>query len=174
MTQPSPRRPLGPTVVTLIVVDVVLLAILASLLVQSQLGRTPGIGPEAAPETISGSLAPAAEDVVFASPTRNITCAIGVDATTCRIADFSYDRPEIAGCEGPRGHEVALTADGPSWVCTEGEAPGPAGDDVRVLPYGDTVSVNGFSCASAESGMTCRHEESDRSFTLARAGATLD
>lgn len=174
MTPPPPRRPLGSTVVTLIVIDAVLIAILAILLVQSQFGRTPGAGPEAAPETISGSLDPTVEDVVFASPTRNITCAISEDAATCSIAEFTYDPPEIADCEGLRGHEVTVTADGPAWACTEGEAPGPAADDTRVLAYGDTVSLNGFTCASAESGMTCGHDESGRSFTLARAGATFD
>lgn len=163
------RRPLGAGVVTLIVIDAVLLLILAILVVQSRSAEAPG-------DTAGGVVTPTAPGatVVFASPTRNITCTMGDGAVTCQIAEFTYAEPSVEDCAGNAGHEVRLTADGATWVCSDGDPPGPAGEDVQVLPYGETASSGGFLCSSSEQGMTCRHEESGHSFSLARAGATLD
>jgi hypothetical protein len=162
---PARRRPLGAAVVTLIVVDAVLVLILAILLVQSGRGAVPAGGATASP---------GATAVAFASPSRNITCDVAADAATCRIADFTYPTPPVADCAGNPGHEVRLTADGATWVCHEGEPPAPAGEDVQVLAYGESVSASGFTCTSTEQGVTCRHDESGHSFSLARGGATLD
>ena len=45
--------------------------------------------------------------------------------------------------------------------------------DVPALDYGETTSAHGFTCESAESGVTCRHDESGYGFTVARAAYEL-
>lgn len=164
----EPRQPLGPAVVTLLVVDAVLVLVLAVLAFQAFRPAATG-GGDATPSTVTGT--PGAE---FASPSRNIACTLGSDAVTCTIAEFSYPAPQVEGCDGDVGHALTLTADGARWDCVEGDPPGPAAADVEVLPYGGSVTVASFTCTSAESGVTCREAESGHSFTLARGGATLD
>lgn len=44
------------------------------------------------------------------------------------------------------------------------------GDGAKVLPYGSALAVNGYRCASAPNGVTCRVEGSQRGFTFAREG----
>lgn len=165
------RRPLGAGVVTLIVVDAVLVLILVILVVQSSPGpATGGDAGSGTATTASGG----AKGAVVASPSRNITCTLAQDATTCTIAEFSYATPTLPGCDGTVGHEIRLTADGASWVCGEGEPPGPAAADVEVLDYGESITSAGVTCSSSEQGIACTHEESGHSLSLARGGATLD
>jgi hypothetical protein len=168
-------RPLGSGVVTLIVVDAVLVLIFLVMLLQFSRPGVAGSPPDGDGDpSPTVSTTSAGETVVFTLPSRNITCAIGGDATRCAIAEFEYAPPSIEGCEGRTGHEVELTADGARWLCTQGDPPGPAADEIDVLDYGASTSANGYTCESSEEGVTCRHEESDHSFSLARAGATLD
>jgi hypothetical protein len=172
------RRPLGAGIVTLIVVDALLVTVFAVLLAGSGLlGGAEAVddgAPQAAPAT-SGEqgAAEVATVLTFASPSRNISCTID-GAATCAIADFTYSPPAVPGCTGTTGHEVQVTADGARWLCTEGAAPARASSDVVVLGYGQSIAANGFTCTSSESGMTCLHDASGHSFSLARGGATLD
>jgi hypothetical protein len=158
-------------VVTLIVVDAALVLILGILLVQAGRGAS---GDGGGPAPTGGGPGTEVAAVTFTSPSRNITCDVDADAATCRIAEFTYATPSVADCAGNPGHELQLTEDGASWVCREGDPPAPAGEDVEVLEYGDSVSASGFTCTSSEQGIGCRHEESGHSFSLARGGATLD
>ena len=177
------RRPLGAGIVTLIVVDAVLVTVFAVLLVGSGLlgaglvrgARAVDHGAQQAAPAAAGDQAGAEATVVtFASPSRNIACTIDGAAATCAIAEFTYSPPAVPGCTGTTGHEVQVTADGASWLCTQGAAPARAGADVDVLGYGQSIAANGFTCTSSESGMTCLHDASGHSFSLARGGATLD
>ena len=167
------RRPLGGGIVTLIVVDAVLVLIFLVMLLQFSRTDVPGAPGDGASPPAATNGTPT-ETVVFTLPSRNITCAIGGEGTRCAIAEYEYAPPAVEGCEGSTGHEVELTPDGSRWLCTPGDPPGPAAEDIEVLDYGATASANGYTCASSEEGVTCRHEESDHSFSLARAGATLD
>jgi hypothetical protein len=171
------REPLGSGIVTLIVVDAVLVLIFLVMLLQFLRADVAG-APRAAdgtPTTTATSTGDAGDQTVaFTLPSRNITCTIGEDATRCAIAEFTYAPPNVEGCSGRTGHEIELTVDGARWLCTAGAAPGRAGNDVGVLDYGDSTTANGFTCRSSEEGVDCRHEESGHSFSLARAGATLD
>lgn len=178
---PASRRPLGAGIVTLIVVDAVLVLVFLALLlqaVQSGILALPGAGAAeqgtaaAAPDDRSG--ADPVDPVTFTLPSRNIACEVTADAATCTIAQFSYPEPTVPGCDGLVGHDIRLTADGASWLCRDGGAPGRAGSDVPVLDYGETTSVPPYTCASAPTGVSCRNVETGRSFSLARAGATLD
>lgn len=169
------RRPLGAGIITLIVVDAVLVVILVIMFVQSRPADDPG---SEADGTTSADSSPDpaddAESVVFASPTRNITCTIGGESAGCEIAHFMYETPTLEGCTGDVGHEIEVTADGARWVCrTESPPPTPS-PDIEDLDWGDSVTANGFTCTSANDGVTCAHDESGRSFSLARRVYSLD
>lgn len=175
------RRPLGAGIVTLVVVDAVLVLTLLVLFVQAVRTGVVVLGSPATASSEEGEpsslaeVAPGSGDTVtFALPSRNIACEISPEAATCLISQFSYATPVLSGCPGTVGHEVRLTADGASWVCREGGAPGLASADVPVLDYGTSTSVHGYTCESARSGVSCRHDDTGHSFSLARGGATLD
>lgn len=159
------RRPLGAGLVTLIVVDVLLVVVFVMMLAQFRPapgGRDgDGSNPTAAPPDTS-------EVVLFASPTRNITCAIDGGSAGCEIAHIMYDPPALEGCDGDVGHEIEVTADGARWVCRPGAPPEPPGDSIENLDWGESVSANGFTCTSENDGVTCRHDESGHAFSLAR------
>ncbi len=166
------RRPLGSAIVTLIVIDAVLVLTVLVILLQSTRSDVAGTPGAASPgQTASHS---AGSTVTFALPSRNIGCTISGSAATCSIADFSYAPPIVAGCTGTTGYEIEVTADGARWLCTTAEPPGAAGPDVEILAYGASTAANGFTCQSSTEGVSCRHDDSGHSFSLARAGATLD
>ncbi len=48
--------------------------------------------------------------------------------------------------------------------------PVPAAPGTPVLEYGETTTSGDFTCDSATSGVTCRHDPTGAGFTLARAG----
>lgn len=189
------RRLFGPAAWVLLVVDVLLLAILAWLLLASassgdepsSAGSAPATSaseaggatepgeastdasaePVIASETLAGS-----EGDVFTSPTGNITCQIGESGVTCWIASFSYSPPVIAGCEHAVGNIVELDLDGARMPCSTAEAPAQDDSLVPVLNYEESVTRGAFTCSSSESGITCASEQGSE-FTLARAVARL-
>jgi hypothetical protein len=166
----APRRPLGAGIITLIVVDAVLVAVFLVMLVQL---NGPGGGEPVAGSTTSSPADPNAETVVFASPTRNISCTIDGDSAGCEIAHILYEKPTVEGCDGDVGHEIEVTAESAHWVCrTESPPPSP-GPEIENLDWGDSVTANGFTCTSANDGVTCRHDESGNSFSLARRVFTI-
>ncbi len=164
----SSRPPLGSGIVTLIVVDAVLVLVFLVMLWQF---TRPDVGANPSSSTSPSATQTAAEgdEVVFTLPSRNITCVMAADATTCAIAEFEYDPPEVAGCEGSTGYEIEVTPEGARWLCTEGAPPGPASEGTDVLDYGSAASSNGYTCESSEQGVACRHDESGNAFSLARA-----
>lgn len=171
------RRPLGAGIVTLIVVDAVLVVVFLVMLVQlnGSAGGGPGAGePVAGSTTTSSPADPDAETVLFASPTRNISCTIDGDSAGCEIAHIMYEKPTVEGCDGDVGHEIEVTAESAHWVCrTESPPPSP-GPEIENLDWGDSVTANGFTCTSANDGVTCTHEESGNSFSLARRVYSLN
>lgn len=105
----------------------------------------------------------------FASPSGNIVCALTTDSADCVISNFQYE-PEDADCEdeGAGGH-LRVEAAGASMPCE----PLVVAGDVPALDYGETTTAHGFTCESAESGVTCRHDESGYGFAVARASYEL-
>lgn len=172
MAAPGRRAPLGRAVITLIVVDALLVLAFLVLLVQNR----PGAGESGQPTTAASTPTDedTAEPVIFASPTRNISCAIRGQSAGCEIAHIMYEPPTIEGCTGDVGHEIEVTADGAGWVCRSGEPPAPPTDDIPDLPWGRSISANGFTCTSENDGVTCRHDESGHFFSLARRVYSLD
>jgi hypothetical protein len=161
-----PQRRLGPVVVTLIVIDVVLVLVVAILLVTNAARSRDGTA------TSDGSPVGDAA-VTFASPTRNITCAIYDASARCEIAQFQYETPTLDGCSGDVGHEIEVTADGARWICRTDSPPPPPAPEIADLDWGDSTAANGFTCMSTGNGVTCTHDESSHFFHLERHDVTL-
>ena len=112
------------------------------------------IGPTTT-STLSGS--------TFQMPSRNIGCAVGEGVLVCDILSGLNPEPN-------RNCEL-------DWTGMEMERLGPAqprcaGDtaydqNAEVLEYGDAWAKGGFSCQSAQTGLTCRNQEG-HGFSLSR------
>ncbi|MFC8921399.1 hypothetical protein [Cellulosimicrobium sp. NPDC057127] len=174
----SSGRRLGPGWIAFIALDVVL--VVAAVVVGFSLlgGGEPQGSPGATASPSAGATqdAPAEEPVptvteTFASETRNITCEMTDLGVTCSIAELATQPAPVAGCDGAVGYQVVLDADGVRQPCVAaGDLPGPAPDDVAVLPYGESRTVGGFTCDSANTGMTCRDDATGKGFAVAKAG----
>ncbi len=172
---PSRRRGLGPGLTVFLVVDVLLvLAVLVALAAYlSDGGRAPGAadpGATASAPAEPGATGGAAFDGAFALPSGNIACEIDADAATCTVAESTAEPVTVEGCAGTAGQVLTVTAEGASTPCVQGALPGPAAPGTPVLEYGEQTTTGDFTCASAESGVTCRHDPTGAGFTLARAG----
>jgi hypothetical protein len=171
-------RRLGPGWIAFIVVDVLLVVgavVLGFSLLGGGDGQEPG-GNGAGPTAGATQDAPTQEPVptqtqTFASETRNITCEMTDLGVTCSIAELATQPAPVAGCDGAVGYQVVLDADGVRQPCVPAaEQPKPAAADVPVLPYGESRTVGGFTCDSANTGMTCRDDATGKGFTVAKAG----
>lgn len=169
----APRRPLGAGVVTLMVIDAVLVVTLAFMLGQAGYLSGGAGGTGGATATASSTPTPTAEPVIFASPTRNISCSITPDAANCEIAQYMYATPTLAGCTGDVGHEIEVTPDGAHWVCRTGSPPPTPGPEVANLDWGDSITAYGYTCISERDGVTCTYDASGASFHLARREVTF-
>lgn len=113
----------------------------------------------------------------FVSPSGNLTCAIpGVSGgqgfrAMCSAAEHSwaYDpcEPESPIC-------ARFTMIDPSGVVTSGMNGGAVaafevGIPVNVLPYGNSISYGGVTCASTEEGMICEDESTRQGFLMSRS-----
>ncbi|MCM3661676.1 hypothetical protein M3148_11850 [Georgenia satyanarayanai] len=170
-------RRLTPAQLLLIVVVSILVLLFVILLA----GRLTGGGGERGADASTATTAPdddVADDVTrttepvaeyFASPSGNIVCALTPDSADCVISNFQYE-PEDADCEeeGAGGH-LRVEAAGASMPCE----PLVVAGDVPALNYGETTTAHGFTCESAESGVTCRHDDSGYGFAVARASYEL-
>ena len=110
-----------------------------------------------------------AEPEYFASPSGNIVCALTTDSADCVIASFDYEPEDAEGCEDDAGGHLRVEPAGASMPCE----PLVVAGDVPALDYGETTSAHGYTCESAESGVTCRHDESGYGFSVARASYNL-
>ncbi|MDF0528903.1 hypothetical protein P0W64_08145 [Tsukamurella sp. 8F] len=67
---------------------------------------------------------------------------------------------------GPNGY-VAVESTGPYASCTT-QPLWTTDSQLRVLPYGHSLSANGFTCRSEQAGVTCRHDDSGHAVTASR------
>lgn len=175
-------RRLTPAQLLLIVV-VSILVLLFVILLAGRLGGGGGAPSDGAPTANSvptgeatdeptDGASPTAEPEAeyFASPSGNIVCALTPDSADCVISSFTYEPEDAADCdEEEAGGHLRVEAAGASMPCE----PLVVAGDVPALDYGETTSAHGFTCESAESGVTCRHDESGYGFTVARAAYEL-
>jgi hypothetical protein len=107
----------------------------------------------------------------FQSPSGNIGCAIAGGVARCDIAQRGWRPPaRPSGCPDAvdfgQGVEVDTRASG-RLVC--------AGDTARdptsaKLPYGTAAAVEGFTCVSRRTGVTCTDATTGHGFELSRQG----
>ncbi|GAB3173082.1 hypothetical protein GCM10027059_43460 [Myceligenerans halotolerans] len=187
---PAPRRKLSPGWIAFIALDVVL--VIAAIVFAVQLfssggeDTTPVGSPQGAdasesagggegseteqPGYATGLELDAAGAKVFAAPSGNITCTITANAATCGIVELTTP-PAPDGCEGVQGHIVAVDKTGQFSVpCVAKEDKPVAASGLQVLQYEKKQKAHGFTCVSRTTGMSCTHDATGSSFTVARAG----
>jgi hypothetical protein len=138
-------------------------------------------------ELSNGSLARApfgqdGNDIGFASPTGNLTCALHQKAAECRAQEHSWQAPP----EPPYCYEVdeGLITDPGEWgrLTVSGEPDGkanfscgtdPMDPEDHVLHYGQYVQVGAVRCESRSNGLTCRNSKSSHGFTLSRENVSI-
>jgi hypothetical protein len=125
--------------------------------------------PSASVSPASATLAPGAMARYFRSPTGNIGCAIETTAAACDIFEKRWKpTPKPATCESDWGMGVYVSSNPPAkgqFSC--------AGDTVHnaqapALPYGESLSLNGFTCESRRDGMRCVQVASGHGFFIGR------
>lgn len=130
---------------------------------------TKGSVPRSSPPTSTAKPKPVDREVSeftgFISPTGNVACMIDVNLARCDIIDRDWSPPpRPADCEFDYGQGIEIIAGQPSsFVCAGDTAFGPD----EVLPYGEAITAGPLRCESANSGITCRDEDTGHGFTLA-------
>lgn len=116
----------------------------------------------------------AAEDITgFTSPSGNIGCMLDSSYVRCDIQQRDWSPPpRPADCPSFTGYGqgIALSVgQRPQFVC----AGDTAYSNSAALGYGDSISAGPLSCASAESGITCRDTRSGHGFMISRQAYQL-
>lgn len=191
MAQAGARRLNGGEIAVVVVSVLLVAAFVVMLAVRlsagDEGGDAAGQTPAASADAGTGAAAettapPAGEDLSgvvfdFVSPSGNIACDIDGERALCGIAAFDYaeeiPEAETRACEGTVGHYLQVTAEGASLVCDTSGQPPAVAPGTAVLDYGQTESVDGFTCESSETGMSCTHDETGYSFAVRRAAYTL-
>ena len=180
VNQPE-RRKLSPGWIAFIALDV-LLVVAAIVFAVNLLGSPDGSTGTDPSTSAEQSTEPEAEEGLetnggagvetFAAPSLNITCTISADAATCGIAQLEQKPAPDATCGGATGYVVKVDPNGNvTQPCVAKEdQPKKAGGDVAILDYGAQKQAHGFTCASADTGMTCVADATSRGFSIARAG----
>lgn len=178
---PEPaRKKLSPGWIAFIALDVLLVIaaiVFAVNLLGSPTGSTGG-NPSASAEQSTepeeeGLETDGGPDVeTFAAPSLNITCTISADAATCGIAKLDQKPAPDASCGGASGYVAKVDPSGNvTQPCVpKKELPKTASDDVEILGYGSQKQAHGFTCTSADTGMTCTADSAGSGFSIARAG----
>lgn len=141
---------------------------------------------------VDGSTLPAAfggwdtSDVNFLSPSRNLGCAIlGPEKGSlwgCAISEHSWEFEKDSSddycydSQVPCGSGIEASGEEPTHPRKRSDPGYPAAmalnmDDegsIRVLQYGESVTFNGVTCYSEETGVTCENAASGHGFVIAR------
>lgn len=175
------RRRLSPGWIAFIALDVVLVvaAIVFAVSLFSSSDEDPTGG---ASSTAEQSAEPSADGGLetnggagvetFAAPSLNITCTISADAATCGIAQLDQKPAPDPSCDGASGYVAKVDPTGNVTQPCVGkkDQPKKAPGSTAILQYGQSKTAHGFTCASAETGMTCVSDSTKTGFTIARAG----
>lgn len=178
--QPPPKKPGLPVLAIVFVVLSALIVLgIGGWILADALGRDDTASQQAAPpppvpstsELVEGSEAPPADPdaVAFVTPSGNIGCTIDDERARCVIREFDYGPPAAPdGCSMEDwGSIVVANHEGAGFSCTPADFP----TSGQTLDYGESVSAHGMTCESSESGVACRSDESNASFSIARATA---
>ena len=92
-----------------------------------------------------------------------------MDSADCVIRSFEYEATDAANCENGGGGYLRVEPAGSLMPCEPFDVAGGAPQ----LDYGESLSAHGYTCISETSGVTCRHDDSDYGFAVARAGYDL-
>lgn len=124
---------------------------------------------------LAGSPALADDLIFFHAPSGNIHCLIATGdpaEARCDMIDLTptYRQPP-PGCDFDWGNSftVGLAARQGELACVSDSAINPDG---LVLDYGKTISLGGFDCTSATTGMTCTNP-AGHGFAIAKARQRL-
>lgn len=98
----------------------------------------------------------------FASPSGNIVCALGSDATTCTINERAFANPPEC-VDGPVTLVVPLGGE------ARVDCAAPAAQSAATLGYGTSTTSGRFACTSERDGVTCWSTLTGRGFAVARA-----
>lgn len=119
---------------------------------------------------------PAMADIIFNSPSGNISCGSFDDhtAVSCYIAHKDNPKPakpKPKSCRyGDWGNEF--------WLDNKGKADMgcytdfPYFENAKILPYGKSINGRGWTCTSQTTGMRCVNKDG-HGFSLSRAKQTL-
>ena len=112
-----------------------------------------------------------AETQFFQSPSGNIQCVIGGgDSVVVRcdlgVDQLTYDQ-KPATCDGDWGQSFGVMESGVGFINCVTDAIG-APKEVAVLPYGVDLVLDGVTCRSETTGMTCTNTDGG-GFSVRRA-----
>jgi hypothetical protein len=175
------RKKLSPGWIAFIALDVVL--VIAAIVFAVSLfnspeasptgGGTPAAEQSAKPSAETGLETDGGPDVAkFAAPSLNITCTISADAATCGIAQLDRKPAPDNSCGGASGYVAKVDPTGNvAQPCVgKKDQPKKAPGNIAILQYGQAKKAHGFTCTSAETGMTCVSDSTGTGFSIARAG----
>jgi hypothetical protein len=113
----------------------------------------------------------------FRTPSDNIHCMLIRDgqaaSVECELRSRNNARsalPQPADCDLEWGNRFALDAKGRAGMVCHGDTL--ITPDAPVLAYGTSLAWDGITCASSESGLTCKNRKG-RGFSLSRAKQRL-
>jgi hypothetical protein len=185
--RPAWLIPVAAVVAVLLVAGVVLGVVLFSRTSDTQVAA----GPTAGPATTGGAASPTSDPAAgatitdaetdgrfgtggarFASPTRNISCAMISDQVRCDLVQTTWTLPpKPADCRGAYGAGAVLGGSTAGELsCVTDTIADPA---LPVLPYGQGVRFAGVVCVSSETGMRCQNTATGHGFRVARASYDL-
>ena len=116
----------------------------------------------------------AGDYVNFHSPSGNIQCAISTGDYAGVRCDMSELTPSFTkappDCEFDWGSSFAVDAKGKGYLACVSDAV--ANDEGLELGYGKSISLDGFTCKSEKSGLTCTNK-SGHGFSISKAKQRL-
>ncbi|MFN3722847.1 MAG: DUF6636 domain-containing protein [Paracoccaceae bacterium] len=114
----------------------------------------------------------------FSTPTRNIECSVGLEASSADIRCTIHEkngadpRPRPADCAAPWGHHFWLDERGPVTMACGGPGRKNSASYVDIADYGVTGRFGGITCLSQRTGFQCRNADG-HGFFLSRAKRTV-
>ena len=108
---------------------------------------------------------------LFATPSRNISCAIEEGPEVrCDIVSVVWSVATPTDCPVDYGHGVSLRAGRRAGLVCAGDTIAEPG--AEILPYNASVQAGDLVCTSSQAGMRCQDVTTGHGFTLAKEAHT--